>query len=265
VKNLVSGCEKSDLIYNQHDFILFLEVSVYFLLGIDDTDSAQTADTSALALHLGHQLEHKMLARLVNISSHQLLQSPSILHTGENVTCCLLLDADMDKTRDIDLVCREILHRESSPIANPGYALAAWNQFDPELVVWGKKAKINLLQRSDAISLARRCGISVAGINGSGAGVIGALAAIGLRYEGNDGCIRWMPGLDVLNGVYTQVQLSQFIHFDVIESEQHKRPAFDERILITPPIKPILKDGRICLPITAVKKENEYCWQVDKV
>jgi len=233
---------------------------LYFLLGIDDTDTPDASDTAALALSLGENLESRSVAKLVNISCHQLIQNPSVPATRQNVACCLHLDVENGKSREIDLVCRETLLRESYPGSNAGYALAAWSQFDHELVVWGKTAKMTVLSRQDALGLARRCGIFTAGILGSGTGVIGALAAIGLRFEGNDGWINWMPGLNSLYGTFTQVQLAEYIHFDRIENQHHSRPAFDDRILFDHPVKPVLKDGKVVLPVSAVKGEKNHQW-----
>jgi len=233
---------------------------LYFLLGIDDTDTQDSSSTVDLALTLGSQIESRTQAKLLNISCHQLIQHPSITQNGRNIACCLFLDVEKEKHREIDLACREILLRESAPGSNAGYALAAWAQFDHELIVWGKTAKTNLLKRQDALDLARRCGLSTAGILGSGSGVIGALAAVGLRFEGNDGWIEWMPGLKGLFGTYTQIQLTQYIQFDSIESQQGSRPAMDDLILFEHPVKPLLKDSKIILSVTRAKKGTEYEW-----
>ena len=238
---------------------------MYYLLGIDDTDTekmegSDPGGTPALALDLGRYIESLFLAKLINISCHQLLQHPSIPHTNQNITCCVLLDVEAKNAREIDLICREKLLHESAPNANAGYALASWNQFDPEIVVWGKSAKLNPLNRSDALVLARRCNILMAGILGNGNGVIGALAAIGLRYEGNDGWIEWMPGLDGLKGIYTPVKLAQSIYYDSIETDQHKHPAMDDRIQVIPPLKPLILDGRIILKIKSSPRGSSFNW-----
>lgn len=241
---------------------------MYFLLGIDDTDSPPageatnaTQDTAALALSLGQKLDSLGLARLLNVSCHQLFLHPTIAYTTSNTACCLLLDSDAQKIREIDMTTRITLRSQSAAKANPGYALAAWNQFDPEVVAWGKNAQFVELQRMDAINLAKRCGIGAAGISGSGAGVIGALAAIGLRYEGNDGVIYWMPGLDKLHGVHTSIETNQFIQFASIESENLKHPALDDRIHFSANKNPILKGGRIVLQVSRAKRGAEYEWE----
>lgn len=234
---------------------------MFFLLGIDDTNTESSGSTAALAEQLGSHLESSNLVRLINISSHQLLQHPSICHTRDNIASCLLLDSEERRFREIDLACRELLHHKCAPAANPGYALATWGSFDRELVTWGNQAKQIPLTREDAINLARHCGISTAGIFGSGNGVIGALAAVGLRFNGSDGWITWMPGLSAVDGIYTQSQLNQIIHFDLIETEQHRRPALDDLLLLHQPVKPLLKDGRVALAIHAAPRGADYQWQ----
>lgn len=241
---------------------------MFYLLGIDDTDAQanedvpnSTQDTAAMALTLGQKLESMGLARLLNISCHQLFQNSMVPYTTSNTAACLFLDTDAQKIREIDMTARLVLRGQSSPTANPGYALAAWNQITHEVVAWSKSAKIAPVQRMDAIKLARQSGIMTAGISGSGSGMIGALSAVGLRYDGNDGFIYWMPGLDKLHGIYTQVELNQYIHFDSIESEHNKHPALDDRIHFGENVRPVLKEGRIVIMVSPAKRGAEYEWE----
>lgn len=237
--------------------------SLIYLLGIDDTDSTESPQTADLAFNLGKHLEEQDLAKLIHLSCHHLYCDGS---PDENMpfttASCLSLEANQGSQRELDLVCREMLLRDSAPGSNAGYVLACWHQFDHEIVFWGKNAKRKRLKREDALQIARRCGLGAAGILGSGIGVIGALAAVGLRFEGNDGWINWMPGLQDLRGIYTQVQLAQFIRFDKIESQRHSHPALDDRILFNKPVKPLLVDGKVLLPVTPVRNNEEYHWAV---
>jgi len=234
---------------------------LFYLLGIDDTDALDTLQTADLAFNLGMHLEEQGLAKMVHLSCHHLYcDGLPDENTTNNTASCLALEAHAGRQRELDLVCREVLLRESAPGSNAGYVLASWQQFDQEIIFWGKSAKTKPLKRQDALQIARRCGLGVAGILGSGIGVIGALAAVGLRFDGNDGWIHWMPGQDDLMGIYTQVQLSQFIHFDRIESQRHSHPALDDRILFDKPVKPLLVDGKVLLPVKAVRNNEEYHW-----
>ncbi len=234
---------------------------MFYLLGIDDTDGKDFPPTHNLAYKLGLQLQSLSLANLINLSIHQLYQFPSIPYTSSNTSSCLLLDLEPVKAREVELVCREVLLRNSAPGSNAGFALASWSQYDPEIMLWGKSAKTTRLERPDAIKLARSHQISTAGLLGNGTGIIGALAAVGLRFDGSDGWIEWMPGLENIQGIYTQAQLNQVIHLDRIESEHQKRPALDDRIQISSPVRLLLRDGKIVLPVTPAKRGAGFEWQ----
>jgi hypothetical protein len=234
---------------------------LFYLLGIDDTDSPGSASTSDLALALGQHYESLGLATLINLSCHALFDNPSFVGICNNRAVCLVLDAEPQHARDLELGCREFLRRESAPGANPGFALATWTQFDPEVVVWGKTARFTLLDRQDALAIGRHAGLSISGLAGSGCGVIGALAAVGLRFEGSDGWIEWMPGLDALNGVYTSVTLANAVRFDRVETENGKRPALDDRILINARPRPEIRNGNITLLLTAAKRGSDHHWE----
>ncbi|MBA4385396.1 MAG: hypothetical protein C0410_11720, partial [Anaerolinea sp.] len=85
--------------------------------------------------------------------------------------------------------------------------------------------------------------------------------AVGLRYDGNDGYVYWMPGLEKLKGIHTQVEINQYVHFESIESESHKRPALDDRIQFADDVKPVFKNGRVILQVSAAKRGAEFEWQ----
>ena len=176
---------------------------MFFLIGIDDTDSASSEGTGRHACRLGELIEERRHGRLVSITRHQLLRHPDIYFTTTNSAACLLVDAVKEARRDLELTCREFLRRFSAPASDPGFALAAWPDLTPEVVTWGRQAKHLMHFRSGAIELAKMNNISCAGFHGTGVGVIGALAAIGLYYSGNDGRFIWLPGLDKLKGTLT--------------------------------------------------------------
>jgi tRNA(Ile2) C34 agmatinyltransferase TiaS len=174
-----------------------------FLIGLDDTDSNRGSSTGILARKLGLTLENADLGRLDSVTRHQLFASPQINSTTHNSAVCITFEADQAKRKEIEMACRSYLLREYSSGSNAGYALAAWVQITVEVFTWAKLVKNQKVSRAEAIHTARSAGIAVAGLCGSGDGVIGALAAIGLRYRGEDGRFLWLPGLDELVGTYT--------------------------------------------------------------
>jgi len=233
---------------------------MFFLIGIDDTDNPATGDTGSLARHLGKKIETLRKGRMVSVTSHQLAHHPGIFSTSQNQCVCLLIDADHDVQRDIELICREFLLHESAAGSNSGFALASWNSVTPVITAWGRQAKTTLLDRLEAMNLAREYKISIAGFTGSGQGVIGALAAVGLYYDGNDGRFLWMPGLSSLSGIFTLTSLIETCPVDRVENSRGRKPMPNDRINVCEGAYPILRDGQSLLLVESSKKDETWEW-----
>ena len=238
---------------------------MFFLIGIDDTDTTTgvgTEDTGALAIRLGFTLQERRFAHLLAVTRHQLLRDPVIPFTTDNSSACLLVDADTGARRDLELTCREFLLRQSAPASDPGFALAAWSNLTSAIDAWGQQAKYRRLQRGPAVELARSHGISVAGFHGNGDGVIGALAAVGLRSSGNDGHFIWLPGLEALKGRLTLPALLNLCAIDRVENFRGRNPL--ERDLIDLGESPtvLLRGNQSLLQLDALGRDDACQWRV---
>jgi hypothetical protein len=231
-----------------------------FLIGLDDTDNNATENTCSLAERMGVKLQENRLCRLVSITSHQLLLDPSITYTSANQSVCLLVDADHNARRDLELACREFLLRECEPGSNAGFCLSTWSGVSPAIVAWGEQAKTALLTRREAISLARESSIAIAGFTGNGIGVIGALAAVGLYFSGNDGRFLWLPGLRNLHGIHKFIDLLNICSIGRVENMRGRRPLPNDRINVSDGAYPILRDGKSLLLVEPAKKDEPYEW-----
>ena len=56
------------------------------------------------------------------------------------------------------------------------------------------------------------------GLTGTGGGIIGSLAAVGLRAAGEDGRFLWLPGLRELEGVHAAQALAELAGIEAIET-----------------------------------------------
>lgn len=233
---------------------------MFFLIGIDDTDNPTTGDTGSLALRLGTKIETSRTGRMISVTSHQLAHHPNILSTSQNQCVCLLVDSDQDAQRDIELICRGFLMHECAAGSNSGFALAAWNAVTPAITAWGRQAKTALLDRQEAMKLAREYKISIAGFTGSGQGVIGALAAVGLYYDGNDGRYFWLQGLRSLKGIFTLTSLVETCAIDRVENMRGRKPMPNDRINVSEEAYPILRDGQSLLLVESSKKDETWEW-----
>jgi hypothetical protein len=233
---------------------------MYFLIGIDDTGNSSSENTGELAQRLGERIEERRAAGLISITRHQLFQHPDIPATSHNQCACLLVDADQDARRDIELVCREFLMRECAVGSNAGFALSSWSAVTPAISAWGVRAKTSLLSRREAMSVARASKVSIAGFTGRGLGVIGALAAIGLYYDGNDGRFLWLPGLSDLKGILSYTELMHICPLDRVENQRGRRPHPNDLINIGESATPILREGKSLLLLASAKKGDPFEW-----
>lgn len=170
------------------------------LIGVDDTDNLETEGTGHRVRTLCQQLADRGLARGLGITRHQLLVSPQIPYTSHNSSACLEMEVERERVDELWAYCRAFLLAESAPGSDAGLCLAAFEQADAQVRAFGERAKREVLQKTDAESLANAKRIRLEGLTGSGGGIIGALAGIGLHAAGADGRFLWMPDLRELKG-----------------------------------------------------------------
>lgn len=233
-----------------------------FLIGIDDTDNSNSRGTGNLARELGSLLQRVPGVRLLEITRHQLLISPLILYTSHNGCICLAVDAESRDGRELELECRSFLLHNSASGANAGMALVEFSEVPGEIIEWGSLAKRQVLDRRSALDLARRCKIGAAGLTGDGRGVIGALAALGLRAGGSDGRFLWLPGLLELSGVLTLTQLLDQCSFGRVETLRGRTPRFEDTIDVGEWARPILRGGSSVLLVEENPDHQRSDWRV---
>ncbi|HOI33077.1 MAG TPA: hypothetical protein PLC47_09945, partial [Bacteroidales bacterium] len=158
------------------------------LIGIDDTDNKESRGTGYNARQLGHLLERKKLGEVHSISRHQHFVHPDIPFTSQNSSACLYLqNGNIDQ---LIPVCQQFMQQSCVPGSDGGLAIASLDNIAEKVIHWGKMSKKIVLKQADAWQLAKENDIFLEGFTGNNDGVIGALAAIGLRKWGNDGrCI----------------------------------------------------------------------------
>jgi tRNA(Ile2) C34 agmatinyltransferase TiaS len=153
-------------------------------IGLDDTDTLTSRGTGHLARVIADELSsHYPVA---GVTRHQLLFDSRIPYTAKNSCAAIILeleDADLDQ---IFVQVRAIMMAHFEPGSDPGLAVA--KEIPTEVVAFGHRAKTEVIHQSEAFELAGNGHpIHLECLGGSCDGVIGALAAIGLASDGNDG------------------------------------------------------------------------------
>ncbi|MBA4369336.1 MAG: hypothetical protein C0403_17055 [Desulfobacterium sp.] len=162
------------------------------LICIDDTDQKDGPGTGHLAQALSEEIEQRSWGTCSAISRHQLFVHPDIPYTSHNSSLCF--EAGIQAGRLMELIdfSGKFLHEKSAPGSDPGLCVAVAGQIvnKDKLTGFGRKAKQTVLTKNDAYELAEELKIHLSEHGGTGQGVIGALAGIGLRLSGNDGRFR---------------------------------------------------------------------------
>lgn len=171
-------------------------------IGIDDTDTIDTAGTNQLARRLAGALPEGFT--FVAALRHQLLFDPRIPYTSKNGSASLLVRAEPGRApRDL----LPTLHREMRGWfvegSDPGLCVAG--AVPEPVIAFGRRCQREPVRQADARALARAHGIHLEGIGGTEDGVIGALAAVGLLAAGDDGRVVHLAGWswpDPFSGVH---------------------------------------------------------------
>lgn len=205
------------------------------LICIDDTDSKTSEKgTGAIADDIRKMISKEFGVKCSYVSRHQLLIHPDVPYTSHNSSMCFAAEVPEEQYEALVERARDIVRTESAPEADPGLAIAKVDEVDREAVIdYGKDCKRRLMHKTDAYAIAEKAGFFLEELGGTGDGVIGAAAGIGLRLWGFDGTMKGRPkDLDPGEN-YTLGELP--------------RSKFIERVLDTNG-NPVPEDGKLVLP-----------------
>lgn len=183
----------------------YYEGKMDLLICIDDTDMPGTKGTGWLAQDMCRIMAEKGMGIASPISRHQLFVHEDVPYTSHNSAMCFEMALPGGDVEGLIRFVGGFLKQRSEPGSDPGLCVAASGPgLDRErLAEFGQQAKQAVLSKSEAYDLARETGVHLSEHGGTGQGVVGALAGVGLRLTGNDGRYRgWyhlgLPG-DVVN------------------------------------------------------------------
>ena len=226
-------------------------------IGIDDTDNLETRGTGHQARTLGLSLAEAGLFRLETVTRHQLLVDRAIPFTSHNSSACLAGEM-MAAPALIAEHCREFLIRESAFDADAGLCIATEDQTGIRIKEFGDRAKKEILTMEEAISLAAGHGIYLDGFLNTRLGMIGSLAAVGLRSRGNDGRLLWTRNLRETTGIFRIGEYLALTGIDRAITPGGSTVPGNARVNITGWCRPVMKDGQVTLFVEETEIINLY-------
>ena len=224
-----------------------------FLIGIDDTDNLESRGTGHRVRMLADWLAENKLAAPLGITRHQLLVDPQIPYTSHNSSACLSVDTD--NADDVWEASREFLLRESAVGSDAGLCLVVWDDVPACARAFGVRAKQVVLTQLEAEQTALDNGIRLEGLTGTGGGIIGALAAVGLRHAGEDGRFLWLPGLRELQGKLSVARICSQGHVDRICTVEEFDLSYETLVDVGEWVRPVLRGGQATLYVEEINHE----------
>ena len=231
-----------------------------YLLCIDDTDNLESPGSGHILNDICIHLQSRGLAKGDRISRHQLFFHPDVPFTSHNSSMCTILTQVKNYQAVIEEVESELKTR-SAEGSDPGICCTHWDGIqNPELLIdYARRAKKEVLTKSEAYQTAETCGLYLNELGGTGDGVIGAVAGIGLRFSGTDGRFRGKIPFAASQKLCSPEEFLKMEEVDELRCAitGEKVPDSDQ-IEWLPEIKTVLINHKSVLPL----KPNGKHWKV---
>jgi hypothetical protein len=226
-------------------------------IGVDDTDILNgTFGTGRVAKEMAAHAESLGLGRTIGIIRHQLLVDPRIHYTSHNSSKCVEFES-ATTLRELHQTCANYLTEHFLPGSDPGVCTCPREKVTPELIAFGESAQKEVLTKEQAISMARRHGILLSEIGGTGEGIIGALASVGLLGSGNGGRYIKLRGIKEIKGMVTVQYILENTGITDVIDEQGLLVAGAELIDTQDRIRPNVIGGKPVLRLRLKKSEGD--------
>ena len=230
-------------------------------IGIDDTDNLHSRGTGYRVRTLGELLEKHGYCTVESVTRHQLLVSPEIPYTSHNSSACLTVRATQDDLSELIDFCRRYLLHESAPGSDAGLCVMPESGITLGILTWGFLAKQQVLNQQLCRTESANSCVFLHGLTGDHGGIIGALAAVGLRAGGNDGRFIGLRGVrEVEPGEYTVAELFEQTAIDRVQSLAGAVLSPREIVSIGEWLRPVLLDGLAVLLVENTKNEINERW-----
>jgi hypothetical protein len=233
------------------------------LICIDDTDILGSRGTGKLAAKLVDEIQKEGWGKCSPITRHQLFVHPDIPYTSHNSAMCFAVEAGDDYLETIIEYCGVFLERQSAKGSDPGLCVAIPDRLiEPGLLLaYGYRAKQAVITKQEAYDLAEKLGVHLTEHGGTGQGVIGALAGVGLRLGGNDGRFKGKYFIGPPGSVARVDEILNKTGVDLVKSTDGSILPFGEKVRLGEKVKSVLHNGKNVLLVMRTESEEGVHWE----
>lgn len=229
------------------------------LVCIDDTDDLESKGTGEIAEELCGIVNEKRFGTTSSVSRHQLFVDDRIPYTSHNSSMCFEVNLHQsDYYNDMLYAFEEHLKYEKADTSDPGLCICDITKIDIQTVInYGKRTKVEVITKSEAYKLAKEQEIFLNEYGGTGDGIIGALAGIGLRLSGHDG--RFKGKHKIVDGYYTVEELKTQLKIDEVMLHETSNILEEGRVYVSGKVKSVLMFHKRVLPVFQTEAGYANC------
>lgn len=231
---------------------------------IDDTDNIESKGTGEIAVEIIESIESDFGCTCKNVTRHQLLVHPDIPYTSHNSSMCFEADINSDDLEKVINASIHILQTESAEGSDPGLCVFVPERLSQhkqqEIIRFGFRAKQEVLTKEDAYKLANSLSIHLSEHGGTGDGVIGALAGVGLRLTGNDGRFKGKHKLNSTKKIATVKEILEDTSIEIVRTQEGFILDDNEHITLGDKLKSVFLDHKSVLLVESVNIDGKHIW-----
>jgi tRNA(Ile2) C34 agmatinyltransferase TiaS len=219
-----------------------------YIIGIDDTDIAESRGTGHLARLVATKLSTDF--HILGVTRHQLLEDDRVPKTAKNSCAGIIFEGKEYPIEDIAIFARKVLLDNYQPGSDPG--LCVISKVPQEIVTFGKQVQQEFIKQKLPRQLSAEHQIYLVGLGGDEDGVIGALAAVGLVAHGSDGRYVMIGSIRDLQGLQT---VETVRNAGVLSVQTLDGDPVNEGLILADKLRPARRNHQ---PVLFVERTDDY-------
>ncbi|WKY48726.1 hypothetical protein Q5O24_05260 [Eubacteriaceae bacterium ES3] len=232
-----------------------------YYICIDDTDNIDSIGTGTIADQLRQLLKETALSNPSLVTRHQLFIHPDIPYTSHNSSMCFTIEADKNAFHQIIELCSKHLLETAADGSDPGLCVLPFkeNENYSDLIEFGKSAKASILNKDMAYACALKYDAHLSEHGGTGDGIIGALAGVGLRLNGTDGEVKASLKNFTIGSTCSIESLKELPEINVVRDFNSKEILPDDTVIkINQRTKTVFYKNQFVLFVVKIDGSAEY-------